>query len=374
MQDIPIRITDVSGCNIRYFDYDYDNQAAQSNDCKKTLVFLHGLGASADRFLSVAPTLSEYGFRVVAPDIIGFGYSNKPTADYTIDFFIGFLEEFLENVHINKMSIVGSSFSGLLGAEFAVRFNNRIEELALVAPAVSTKPATPALSLYTLAALRPTYDTVRAAFQEMAYDPSSVTHQTIRDFMNRNKFKNAWIAFSRTLLGIHNLPLNFSDRLSRITAPTLLIWGDNDKVIPLQYASEYTDKIPNYRLEVIENCGHAPYIERPTKFNEILLEFLARDKLVDGNRKKDKEKNKNLHQCAQCGCLVKCPTDRCYYNTNKFTIDKCKRCQGYWNLHQCEQCECLIECPTSHCNYDKYKFSIKCNACRYPWQRFQNLL
>jgi 2-hydroxy-6-oxonona-2,4-dienedioate hydrolase len=62
----------------------------------------------------VEPTLSESGFRVVAPDIIGFGYSNKPTADYTIDFFIEFLEEFLENVHIDKMSMVGSSFSGLL--------------------------------------------------------------------------------------------------------------------------------------------------------------------------------------------------------------------------------------------------------------------
>jgi 2-hydroxy-6-oxonona-2,4-dienedioate hydrolase len=328
---------------------------------------------SADRFLYVAPTLSESGFRVVAPDIIGFGYSNKPTADYTIDFFIEFLEEFLENVHIDKMSMVGSSFSGLLGAEFAARFNSRIEELVLVAPAVSTKPATPAFSLYTLAALRQTYETVNAAFKEMAYDPSSITHQTIIDFMNRNKFKNAWLAFSRTLLGIHNSALKFPDRLSRITAPTLLIWGENDKVIPLQYASEYVNKIPNNRLEVIENCGHAPYIERPTKFNE-LLEFFAIERLVDDNRKKDKEKNKNLHQCEQCGCLVRCPADRCYYNTNKFTIDKCKWCQGYWNLHQCEQCECLIECQPNHCDYDICKFSIKCNACRYPWQQSQKLL
>jgi hypothetical protein len=79
----------------------------------------------------------------------------------------------------------------LLGAEFATRLNTRIEELVLVAPAVSTKPATPAFSLYTLAALRQTYETVRAAFEEMANDPSSVTDQAIIDFMNRNKFKNA---------------------------------------------------------------------------------------------------------------------------------------------------------------------------------------
>ena len=223
----------------------------------------------------------------------------------------------------------------MLGAEFEARLNTTIEELVLVAPAGSTKPATPAFSLYTLAALRPTYETVRAAFKEMANDPSSVTHQTIIDFMNKNKFKNAWLAFLRTLLGIHNSPLKFIDRLSRITAPTLLIWGDNDKVIPLQYASEYINKIPNNRLEVIENCRHAPYIESPTKFNE-LLEFLAREKLVDDNRKKDKEKNKNLHQC--------------------------------------EQCECLIECHSSHCDYDRYKFSSKCNACRYPWQQSQKLL
>jgi 2-hydroxy-6-oxonona-2,4-dienedioate hydrolase len=104
-QDIPIKITDVNGCNIRYFDYDYENQATQPNDCKK-LMFSYMLGASTDRFLCVAPTLSESDFRVVAPDIIGFGYSNKPTADHTIDFFIEFLEEFLENVHIDKMSLV----------------------------------------------------------------------------------------------------------------------------------------------------------------------------------------------------------------------------------------------------------------------------
>jgi pimeloyl-ACP methyl ester carboxylesterase len=73
-QDIPIKITDVNGCNIRYFDYDYENQATQPNDCKK-LMFSYMLGASTDRFLYVAPTLSESDFRVVAPDIIGFGYS-----------------------------------------------------------------------------------------------------------------------------------------------------------------------------------------------------------------------------------------------------------------------------------------------------------
>jgi 2-hydroxy-6-oxonona-2,4-dienedioate hydrolase len=96
----------------------------------------------------VASTLSESDFRVIASDIIGFGYSNNPTADYTIDFFIEFLE-FLENVHIDKISIVGSSFNGLLGAEFEARYNTRIEELVLVALAISTKPATLS-SLYSL--------------------------------------------------------------------------------------------------------------------------------------------------------------------------------------------------------------------------------
>jgi 2-hydroxy-6-oxonona-2,4-dienedioate hydrolase len=103
---------------------------------RKILILLHGLGASAERWSHVIPALSRY-YRVIVPDIIGFGYSDKPRdADYTIDFFIDdFFRPFLDNLGISKTSIIGSSFGGHIATEFAIRFNHRVEKLVLVSPA-----------------------------------------------------------------------------------------------------------------------------------------------------------------------------------------------------------------------------------------------
>jgi pimeloyl-ACP methyl ester carboxylesterase len=80
-----------------------------------------------------------------------------------------------------------------------------------------------------------------------------------------------------TLLGIRDSQ-NFLPRLHRIDAPTLIIWGDSDKMIPPQYAKELEDTIPNNELVLMENCGHAPYVEKPREFNEIVLKFLSSKK------------------------------------------------------------------------------------------------
>ncbi|HZC20294.1 MAG TPA: alpha/beta fold hydrolase, partial [Nitrososphaeraceae archaeon] len=86
-QAIPQRITYVNGYGVRYLDF--DNIPRKSDD-NNPLILLHGIGASAERWLPVAPTLSKY-FRVLVPDIVGFGYSDKPTVEYTIGFFMDFL-------------------------------------------------------------------------------------------------------------------------------------------------------------------------------------------------------------------------------------------------------------------------------------------
>jgi pimeloyl-ACP methyl ester carboxylesterase len=76
-----------------------------------------------------------------------------------------------------------------------------------------------------------------------------------------------------TVLGIRYAP-KLNGRLSNIIAPTLLVWGEQDRMIPLQYAREY-DEIPKRELVVIRNCGHTPYVERPMTFNKIVLKFLT---------------------------------------------------------------------------------------------------
>jgi len=98
------------------------------------------------------------------------------------------------------------------------------------------------------------------------------------DFVNRMRLTNAKYAFMSTVLGIRYAP-KLQGRLSKITAPTLLVWGDNDRMIPVQYAKEYTDEIPENKLVVVKNCGHTPYVERPITFNRIVLRFLVGSEL-----------------------------------------------------------------------------------------------
>lgn len=261
---MPQKTTNVDGNSIRYFDYDSANTA-------KTLILLHGIGASAERWSRVIPTLSKY-YRVIVPDIIGFGYSDKPTLEYTMDFFLDFFEGFLENLKIHKACIAGSSFGGHLATEFAIRSNRRVEKLVLAAPAGMMRTSTPVLDAYIMAALYPTYDNAVKAFRDMAFDPSIASEEITKDFVNRMRLPNAKYAFMSTLLGIRHAPL-LPGRIGRIICPTLLVWGDTDRMIPVQYAKEYNE-IPNSELVVIRNCGHTPFVEKPMAFNKVVLKFL----------------------------------------------------------------------------------------------------
>lgn len=258
--------TTVSGHSIRYLDFGRPNNSA------KDLVLMHGIGASAERWLRVAPTLSKY-FRVLVPDIVGFGRSDKPTVEYTMDFFLDFMAGFFENLHLERPSIVASSFGGHIAAEYALRSGRGIDKLALVSSAGIMRTSTPVLDGYIMAALYPTYENALAAFRSMAYDPATVDEETVTDFVNRMRLQNAKYAFMSTLLGIRYAP-SLRGRLSSIMAPTLVLWGDADNMIPVQYAKEFRE-IPNSEIVVIKECGHTPYVEKPMTFNRIVLKFLA---------------------------------------------------------------------------------------------------
>ncbi len=269
---MPQRTTVVDGNVIRYLDYGKPNAGA------KDLVLLHGIGASSERWLRVAPTLARY-FRVVVPDIIGFGYSDKPTVEYTMDFFQGFIAKFFDQLGLSKPSVVASSFGGHVAAEYAIRNGRGLDKLVLVSSAGMMRTSTPVLDGYIMAALYPTYDNALGAFRAMAHDPAAVTEETVADFVNRMRLPNAKYAFMSTLLGIRYAP-PLRGRLSKVMAPTLVIWGDADKMIPVQYAKEFTE-IPNSELVVIKDCGHTPYVEKPLTFNRIVLKFLAGGKEIE---------------------------------------------------------------------------------------------
>ena len=263
---IPVKNIQIYGNKIRYLDYSNFNSTEE-----ETLVLLHGIGASAERWSKVIPFFHEH-FRTIVPDIIGFGYSDKPTVEYNIPYFVKFLKDFLNRVGVKSASIAGSSFGGLVAAEFAINDINMINKLILVSPAGTMKTSTKTLEEYILASLYPTHDNVWRAFNNMAFDPRTVTEETILEFIDRMKLPNAKYAFMSTMLAIRNTT-DLASRLSKVKSPTIIIWGQNDEMIPVKYSEDYRN-IPNSNVKVIPRCGHTPFTEKPELFSNIAIDFL----------------------------------------------------------------------------------------------------
>ncbi|MEE8181251.1 MAG: alpha/beta hydrolase [Nitrosopumilaceae archaeon] len=253
----------INGNKIRYLE---------SGNSEKTLVLIHGLGASAERWEHVIPLFADE-FRVVVPDLIGFGYSDKPLVDYTTEFFSEFLEKFLIASDIKFPSLIGSSLGGQIVAEYATSHSQELEKLILVSPSGTMEKSTPALDAYIMAALYPSEASAKNAFELMEGSGHNVHEKIVNGFVERMRLPNAKLAFMSTLLGIKNSELVLS-KLKTISAPTMIIWGSNDPVIPIQNADNFVSTIQDCRFFRMDGCGHTPYVQNPYLFASKVLEFL----------------------------------------------------------------------------------------------------
>ena len=242
------------------------------SNSKKVLVLIHGLGASAERWEHVIPKLSRK-YTVIAPDLPGFGHSDKPSLDYTPRFFAEFLSDFLETIGINRCSMIGSSLGGQIVTEYAMTYHEKIENIILVSPAGVMKHLTPALEAYVAAALYPNQDTTSYAFQMMSGADEEIPANVIDDFIERMLMPNAKMAFMSSLLGLKNADV-INHRLVNISASALVIWGENDPVIPIKYANDFVSSLKDCQYIEMQNCGHTPYVEDPKRFADNVLDFL----------------------------------------------------------------------------------------------------
>jgi len=253
----------IDGHKIRYLE---------SGNSKNTLVLLHGLGASAERWLNVIPLFSKE-YTVIVPDLIGFGLSDKPQADYTPEYFTEFIEQFFAQTGITRPNLIGSSLGGQIAANYTSSHTDEIEKLILVSPAGSMTKSTPALDAYVMAALYPNEQTAKNAFELMEGSGEEVPQEIITGFVERMRLPNAKLAFMSTVLGLKNSK-PITAKLGSITTPTLIIWGSVDPVIPIDYSDGFISSIQDCRFFRMDGCGHTPYVQDPHTFAAKVLEFL----------------------------------------------------------------------------------------------------
>jgi pimeloyl-ACP methyl ester carboxylesterase len=231
------------------------------------LLFLHAAGGAGvwHPFLG----LLARRFDVVAPDHPGFGGSDDMPEVEAMDDLVYHYLDVIDRLGLDRPHVVGASFGGWIAAELAVAAPHAIRSLTLLSAAGLRLPDHPVTDIFFLTPpqLADTlfHDPAMAAGFLPAEPDIDTVLAAYRDTTALARF--SWTPF------LCNPKLE--RRLRRITAPTLVVWPDDDKLIPIAHGHRYAEQIPGAQFTVVPDCGHAMYFERPAEFGQITTDFLA---------------------------------------------------------------------------------------------------
>jgi pimeloyl-ACP methyl ester carboxylesterase len=242
------------------------------------VILVHGFGSEA-RFDwgNVILPLAEH-HRVLALDQIGFGSSDKPFVDYSIQTFVDFLGEFLRTLNIHEFALAGESLGGWISALYTIESLDPgntgphalpkpqrliLEDAAGMAPLPSASPISISGTLA---------DAHGVAI--VFHDKSRVTEDFVREAWAMKLKANDGFT-ERSLWGNKKTASEVvNGRLAKITVPTLVVWGGSDEIVPVELGRGYAAGIPGAKLAIIPECGHGPSIEKPAAFLGAILPFI----------------------------------------------------------------------------------------------------
>jgi len=261
------------------------------------LVLIHGLGSSAavEFYYNLEPLAAHH--RVLAIDLPGFGKSDKPMLQYTIDLFVRAVSDLMACEGIERAAVMGVSMGGRVALGLALDSPEKVERLVLVdALGVGAPRRVLAYSILltrglgeltlrgTARALRQMNPAVIRRFwgwylkrpnrvASIWSDERIANHGTL---LATPEYRAAYLSALRSIAGMRQLRngVVVEDRLPELRMPTLLIWGGHDHIFPASHARAAKDRITNGRLEIFDDSGHTPQMEEPDRFNRLVLDFL----------------------------------------------------------------------------------------------------
>jgi pimeloyl-ACP methyl ester carboxylesterase len=268
------RFIDVDGVRVHYQEAGDEHAPA--------LVLIHGFASSTLVWSKVFLKLAAAGFRVIAVDMLGYGYSAKPrNGEYTISGQAKLLTRLLNKLGIPRAIFVGSSYGGAVAATCALDYPDRVEKLILVGTVNNNRPLDFRLMRLFGSPL----------FGDVVSPLLIGSRRLLRRRMKRVYDRHEWVLDERRVDARH-LPLRAAgtqraiirtvrswdaERISRdahlITQPTLLLWGETDQEIPLADGERLHEEIPGSRLIVFLECGHLPHEEYPEAFTNVVIDF-----------------------------------------------------------------------------------------------------
>ena len=268
-----------------------------------TIVFIHGLGSSG--YMEWRQNLESFSarHRVLAPDLPGYGRSDKPRVRYTIPFFARFVRRYMAERNLRSAALVGASLGGRIALEVALEEPRLVRKLALVNTLGLGRPQVGvsqfAYGLVTLprvgeAVMNLARDALRWApprmIRRVAGRYTGITGDLdktlddaylsdLREMYGADGFHDAYLSTVRSLVNPRALLGGHHDvtrRLKELKIPVQLIWGSNDPLFPIAHAERAQSLIKHAKLAIIDGAGHTPQAERPEEFNRVLHQFLDR--------------------------------------------------------------------------------------------------
>ncbi len=250
------------------------------------LIFIHGLSGCWQNWLEQIPRFAR-DHRVIAVDLPGFGQSEMPADPISISNYADTIDALMDELGIDTARIVGNSMGGFIGAELAIQYPARVERLVLVAAA--------GLSIESIRTER-THGLRHRAENIVFFSLGNLAAQSHQVAL-RPRLRHAVLllvaahprklpgplaaqqvlgsgkpGFSDALEAMCRYPLR--DRLEQIACPTLVLWGDKDRLVPVKDAAIFEELIPDSRKIIYKDTGHVSMMERPARFNRDVRAFL----------------------------------------------------------------------------------------------------
>ena len=269
------RFAEVDGATVHYQEF------GDAGD--PTLLLIHGYTASTFVWHTVAPRFADEGFHVIAVDLLGFGFSEKPAwFEYSIASQARMVARLMNVLGIGQATIVGSSYGGAVASTIALDYPERVEKLVLVDAVINDEVKNhPILKLAAIRGLGEIVtpfllDSKRFLKLRMRGTLAPENHHLItKDRIDSiHRPLHAADAHHSVLATSRNWDAGRIEKDAHlINQPTLIIWGDRDLVIPIKNGKHLYESILNSRFVVFKDCGHVPPEENPDLFTALVTEF-----------------------------------------------------------------------------------------------------
>jgi len=242
------------------------------------VVMIHGVGQSLYTWHNNIDAISEC-FHVYAPDLLGYGYSDKPDMEYTVSDHANMILAFMDSMEIEKAHIIGFGSGGTFALDFLIRNPERVAKAALISPGGMTKNYPFFLRMLGSSFFGKFFigmlnqSTVRRLLEETYFDQTGVDDRTVDEYTKPLMSSEAKSAMLRSI-GAYD-DSGVLENLRLVEHPVLLFWGEDDQWHVMAMADLFHTALKNSELITIRNCGHMLHEEKFEKFNEAVLEFLT---------------------------------------------------------------------------------------------------